>query len=71
MNKTLFKIASICVVPFFLLGSMQAFAVPHPFDFHADATMVHHDFGPVENVYGYMNVFTDNTWQRDDLRQVF
>ena len=61
MNKTLLKIASICLVPLFLLGSRQAFAVPHPFDFHADAKMVHHDIGPVENAYGYMNVVTDNS----------
>ena len=59
MNKTLLKIASICLVPLFLLGSRQAFAVAHPYDFHADARMVHQNLGPVEKAYGYMNVVTD------------
>lgn len=59
MNKTLLKVASICLVPLFLLGSRQAFAVAHPYDFHADARMVHHNLGPVEKAYGYMNVVTD------------
>jgi surface antigen len=63
MNKTLFKIASICLVPLFLLGSRQAFAVAHPYDFHADARMVHQNLGPVAKAYGYMNVVTDTNGQ--------
>jgi hypothetical protein len=59
MNKTMIKIASICLVPLSLLGSRQAFAATHPYDFHADARMVHQDLGPVEKAYGYMNVVTD------------
>jgi hypothetical protein len=61
MNKTLLKIASICLVPLSLLGSRQAFAVSHPYDFHADAKMVHQNIGPVEKAYGYMNVVTDTS----------
>jgi len=63
MNKTLLKIASICLVPLCLLGSRQAFAVAHPYDFHADARMVHQNLGPVEKAYGYMNVVTDTDGQ--------
>ena len=59
MNKTMLKIASICLLPLFLLASRQAVAVMHPYDFHADARMVHHNLGPVEKAYGYMNVVTD------------
>ena len=61
MNKTLLKIASICLVPLCLLGSRQAFAVSHPYDFHADAKMAHQNIGPVEKAYGYMNVVTDTS----------
>jgi hypothetical protein len=61
MNKTLFKVASICLVPLSLLGSRQALAVSHPYDFHADAKMVHQNTGPVEKAYGYMNVTTDTS----------
>ena len=61
MNKTLLKIASICLVPLFLLGSRQAFAVTHPYDFHADASMAHQNLGPVAKAYGYMNVITDTS----------
>jgi hypothetical protein len=53
------KIASICLFPLFLLASRQALAVAHPYDFHADARMVHQNLGPVEKAYGYMNVVTD------------
>lgn len=63
MNKTLLKIASICLVPLFLLGSRQAFAVAHPYDFHADARMVHQNLGPVDKAYGYMTVVTDSSGQ--------
>jgi hypothetical protein len=59
MNKTMLKIASICLVPLILLGSRQALAVAHPYDFHADARMVHQNLGPVDKAYGYMNVVTD------------
>lgn len=61
MNKTLLKIASICLVPLCLLVSRQAFAVSHPYDFHADAKMVLQNIGPVEKAYGYMNVVTDTS----------
>ena len=61
MNKTLLKIASICLVPLFLLGSRQVFAVAHPYDFHVDARMVHQNLGPVDKAYGYMNVVTDSS----------
>ena len=61
MNKTLFKIASICLVPLSLLGSRQALAVSHPYAFHADAKMVEQNIGPVEKAYGYMNVVTDTS----------
>ena len=63
MNKTLLKIASICLVPLFLLGSRQAFAAAHPYDFHADASMVHQNLGPVDKAYGYMNVITNASGQ--------
>jgi hypothetical protein len=59
MNKTMLKIASICLLPLSLLAPRQALAVAHPYDFHADARMVHQIFGPVEKAYGYMNVVTD------------
>jgi hypothetical protein len=59
MNKTMLKIASICLLPLSLLASRQALAVAHPYDFHADARMAHKIFGPVEKAYGYMNVVTD------------
>jgi surface antigen len=53
------KIASICLLPLSLLASKQALAVAHPYDFHADARMVHQNLGPVDKAYGYMNVVTD------------
>lgn len=59
MNKTLLKIASICLLPLSLLAARQAFAATQPFDFHADARMVHQNLGPVDKAYGYMNVITD------------
>jgi hypothetical protein len=59
MNKTALKIASICLLPLSLLASKQALAAAHPYDFHADARMVHQNLGPVEKAYGYMNVATD------------
>jgi len=59
MNKTMLKIASICLLPLSLLASGQALAVAHPYAFHADARMVHQNLGPVEKAYGYMNVVTD------------
>ena len=59
MNKTMLKIASICLLPLSLLASRQALAVAHPYDFHADARMVHKNLGAVEKAYGYMNVVTD------------
>jgi surface antigen len=59
MNKTMLKIASICLLPLSLLASKQALAATHPYDFHADARMVHQNLGPVEKAYGYMNVVTD------------
>jgi hypothetical protein len=59
MNKTMIKIASICLLPLSLLGSRQVFAAAHAYNFHADARMVHQDLGPVEKAYGYMNVVTD------------
>jgi len=59
MNKTTLKIASICLLPLSLLATRQALAVAHPYDFHADARMLHRNLGPVEKAYGYMNVVTD------------
>lgn len=59
MNKTMLKIASICLLPLSLLASRQALAVAHPYDYHADARMIHQNLGPVEKAYGYMNVVTD------------
>ena len=59
MNKTPLSIVSICLIAQMLLGSGPAVAVNHPFDFHADARMVHQSLGPVEQAYGYMNVITN------------
>ena len=61
MKKYLRKIASTSLFSLILLSSSQAFAVNHPYDFHADARMVHPNLGPVNNAYGYMNVITDST----------
>ena len=41
------------------IASSQAHAVAHPFEFHADARMVHQEQGSIEKAYGYMNVITD------------
>ncbi len=37
----------------------QAYAVAHPYEFHADAKMQLQSHGPVDNAYGYMYIETD------------
>jgi hypothetical protein len=59
MRKTSLLTAAALSIPFVLVANSQSFAASHPFEFHADATMVHERFGPVDDAYGYMNVITD------------
>lgn len=37
----------------------QAYAVPHPWEFHADAKMQLQSYGPVDDAYGFMYVETE------------
>ncbi len=59
MNRLSVLIAGI-LLAFASFISHTANAVSHPYDFHADAKMVHKNHGPVDNAYGYMNVITND-----------
>lgn len=59
MRKNLLLAAASLWIPVALASPSKSSAAPQPFEFHADATMVHEHIGPVENAYGYMNVITD------------
>lgn len=59
MSKNTLLTAAALSIPITLMAHSHAFAASHPFEYHADATMVHERFGPVEDAYGYMNVITD------------
>ena len=59
MKKQVFKAVSpllVCACSFMF---NQAYAVAHPFEFHADAKMQLQSYGPVDDAYGYMYVETD------------
>ncbi len=59
MNNTVSKTVSpllVCVVSFMF---NQAYAVAHPYEFHADSKMQLQSYGPVDDAYGYMYVETD------------
>ena len=49
----------------------QAYAVAHPYEFHADSKMQLQSYGPVDNAYGYMYVETDTNGEHtlDLVRQ--
>ncbi|MGD8350909.1 MAG: hypothetical protein PVI79_16810 [Gammaproteobacteria bacterium] len=57
-NKSLITAAALSI-PITLMANSQCFAASHPFEFHADAVMVHERLGPIKDAYGYMNVITD------------
>jgi len=59
MDRNSLIAAAALWIPVLLATPPQAAAAAQPFEFHADATMVHERIGPVENAYGYMNVITD------------
>ena len=61
MNKHSLLIAAALSMPISILAANDGHAATHPFEFHADAMMVHERLGPVENAYGYMNVITDGS----------
>lgn len=50
---------TVFLIPLAVFAWKQAFAVSHPYEFHADARMAHVVLGPVAKTYGYMNVVTD------------
>jgi len=54
------KLVAAALLPLALLISIPAAAASHPFEFHADASMQHEQYGPIEQAYGYMNVVTDD-----------
>ncbi len=59
MKKQVSKAVSpllVCVCSFMF---NQAYAVAHPYEFHADAKMQLQSHGPVDNAYGYMTIETD------------
>jgi hypothetical protein len=57
-NKTLMATAALWIMATLAVASKSATAA-QPAEFHADATMVHERFGPVDKAYGYMNLVTD------------
>jgi len=59
MNKYPLLTAAALSIPISIVAATRVDAAPEPFEFHADAVMVHERLGPVENAYGYMNVITD------------
>ncbi|HEY5739484.1 MAG TPA: hypothetical protein VIW27_07135 [Gammaproteobacteria bacterium] len=59
MNKKTLIAAATLWLQASIATLSQAAAASHPFEFHADATMVHERMGEIENAYGYMNVITD------------
>lgn len=59
MNKNTLIAAAALWLQASIATLSQAAEATHPFEFHADATMVHERMGPIEHAYGYMNVITD------------
>jgi len=59
MSRNSLLTAAALSIPITLMAHSQSFAASNPFEFHADAMMVHERYGPVEDAYGYMNVITD------------
>lgn len=59
MSRNSILTAAALSIPITLMAQSQSFAASNPFEFHADAKMVHERYGPVEDAYGYMNVITD------------
>ena len=59
MNTKAIISAVALSIPITLISASPSFAASQAFEFHADATMTHELYGPVDNAYGYMNVVTD------------
>ena len=59
MNTKAIISAVALSIPITLISASPSFAASQAFEFHADATMRHELYGPVDNAYGYMNVITD------------
>ena len=51
--------AAALSIPITMISAAPSLAASQPFEFHADAVMMHERYGPVEDAYGYMNVITD------------
>ena len=60
MNKHTWIVTAALWTLATLTVASKTVAAAQPLEFHADATMVHERFGPVDKAYGYMNVVTDD-----------
>ncbi len=61
MNKTVLKLSATLLIPLWVFTANLVWAVSHPYEFHADARMAQKGYGPIDKVYGYMNVITDES----------
>ena len=59
MKNPALQIVSPLLISVFSFVCNQAYAVSHPYEFHADAKMQMQSHGPVDNAYGYMFIETD------------
>lgn len=59
MKKQVSKAVSPLLVCVCSIMFNQAYAVAHPYEYHADAKMQLQSYGPVDDAYGYMYVETD------------
>ena len=59
MDRNLLNLVASLLIPVSVFAAKAAFAAAHPYEFHANAKMVHQVYGPIEKTYGYMNVMTD------------
>ncbi len=59
MSNKVSKTVSPLLVCVFSFMFSQAYAVAHPYEFHANAKMQLQSYGPVDDAYGYMYVETD------------
>ncbi len=59
MKNQAVQIVSPLFISVFSFVFNQAYAVSHPYEFHADAKMQLQSYGPVDDAYGYMYIETD------------
>lgn len=60
MKQYIVNFAAAWLLSGLVLASNSAYGESHPYDFQANAKMVHKLHGPVDNAYGLINVVSDN-----------